>query len=160
MKYLISLVLLLLLSSCSKNPAELRGKARLDYLYKHGEIFGGLKAGMTKDQIRAILGPPENLDDDYVWMYADIPAEDERKRGWEDIAHNGNSYACFLVFYNGKSVFDYTMKIAEESPQEGLAYGAHIPDDKAIQLLNDARLAHSLPDPYQAAGTKNNPPTK
>ncbi len=144
MNYLISVLFLVLLAGCSKNPAQLQGKERLDYVFKHIEYLGGLKEGMTKDQIRVSIGSPENIDNDYVWMYADVPSEDEGKQDWENIRQHGSSYGFFLTFYQDKLTSRPT-KIAEDDPRDTLAHTAHLPSDQANKLLNDARARHQPP---------------
>jgi outer membrane protein assembly factor BamE (lipoprotein component of BamABCDE complex) len=99
---------------------------------------------MSKDQVRAILGSPDNTDDEYVWLYIDSMQKDSPDHTWENLEDSKSSYGFYLIFYNDKFVLDngFPAKVAEDKPNVTMYHATSLSQDQVDKLLADARAKH------------------
>jgi hypothetical protein len=78
-------------------PDDPKRLARLERQAKAGH----LKMGMSKDEVMALVGPPQNADSEYIWFWSSKPSPFP-KPTWIDLYYEFPIQRYFLVFYEGK----------------------------------------------------------
>ena len=108
-----------------------------------------LKAGMSKDEVRSILGPPDNSDDEYIWFYTAKDAQNASDKTWMGLLKNSDG--VYYVFYNNKLILPDGIHYYRtvEGPPRTQMYNilpSSLSQDDVNKLLNDARAKHLPPN--------------
>ena len=92
-----------------------------------------LRIGMSKDDVINILGTPENIDIENIWMWAILtPGVPNRKETWREMNWKP---AHFLVFIDGRLVSSELFKNAGADPWEVTKEYGHLTSPETIALL-------------------------
>ena len=105
-----------------------------------------LKAGMSKDAVRAILGPPDNSDDEYIWFYTAKDVSNASDKTWMGLLKNTDG--VYYVFNDDKLILDdgvHYYRTVEGPPAKTMEYDTHLTQEQVMKLLNDARAKHLPP---------------
>lgn len=88
-----------------------------------------ISKGMTKSEVKAVLGEPDNKDNEIVWMWGETPGG--QTNTWLDMSFEDG---LFLVFQNGKVVTPL-LKNTESNPWESLSSFTGITKEEAEKIL-------------------------
>jgi hypothetical protein len=84
---------------------------------------------MTKADVKAILGEPDNKDNEIVWMWGETATS--QTNTWLDMSFE---HGLFLLFQNGKVVTPL-LKNTESNPWENLSSFTGCTKEKAEEIL-------------------------
>jgi hypothetical protein len=103
-----TLGILLLISALASGCRE------RSYVFRASDhLEGVLKVGMSKSEVRVILGDPDNTDNSQIWMWG----EEGISGNWRDMTSQQN--CLFLVFDSvGKLKYDEFFSSNEAPPDE------------------------------------------
>ncbi len=100
-----------------------------------------LHKGMTKDEVRNLIGEPQNTDDKYIWLWSEKldPSTPDfenlsHENNWISLTINRNNY--YLMFYNEKLICQDLVWWLSENPHDLLSLETELTRKQAMELLS------------------------
>lgn len=97
-----------------------------------------IQKGMSKAEVRSVLGDPQNTDSDYVWMWTTKDgSENPRETTWQSLSFATAGY--FVVFYQDRLVSPI-IKCTEANPWGVMVHSTDLNIEMVEQLIGKRPL--------------------
>ena len=148
MKYVIGLLVLIisfvLLYKPVKEWHQMRSLIKIENNERYAlinELYpllsNKIKVGMSKDEVKSIIGLPQNLDNEYVWVWTSKPNATTNSKDWILLSINEEGY--FLVFYENRLLAPL-LKLAEANPWEIMKQSLDISKEQIYKMIGENPL--------------------